>query len=88
MHGSVSLLASLCKVKKRSEPLDIDWNSVGVGRRRRTKWWIKVNKDNSAWKEYAFVKDNLGQQYYFEPWEQWNNGVEKRKPITPTRLAL
>jgi hypothetical protein len=66
----------------------IDWNFVGVGRPRPNKWWIEVNEDNSAWKEYAFAKDNLGQHYYLERWEQWENGVEIEKPTVPTRLAL
>ncbi|KAL3922575.1 MAG: hypothetical protein SGILL_002132, partial [Bacillariaceae sp.] len=74
----------------------MDWNFVGVSRPRPNKWWIEVNdNDASAWKEYAYAKDNIGQHYYFERWERLQNGAatlddgeEGQQRPTPTRLAL
>ena len=61
----------------------IDWNFVGVSRPRPNKWWIEVNDDdNSAWKEYAYAKDDNGQHYYFEKWERLEGGMSE------PRLAL
>jgi hypothetical protein len=60
----------------------IDWNFVGTRRPRPNKWWIEVNDDASAWKEYAYAKDDHGQHYYHERWERLDGGDTQR------RLAL
>lgn len=61
----------------------IDWNFVGTSRPRPNKWWIEVNDDGSAWKEYAYARDDYGQHYYVERWERLGGGA-----VAVPRLAL
>jgi hypothetical protein len=48
----------------------IDWNFVGTPRPRPNKWWIKMNEEDTKWKEYSYATDDEGQHYYFERWER------------------
>lgn len=66
----------------------IDWNFVGTPRPRPNKWWIEVNDDGSAWKEFAYAKDENGQHYYHERWERLEGGEAERRlalRIAPSR---
>ena len=48
----------------------IDWNFVGTPRTRPNKWWIRMDGEQTKWKEYSYATDEFGQHYYFEQWER------------------